>query len=262
MKAINSEALISVDSPRAYLNRELSWLWFARRVLAQVEDPAMPLLERVRFAGIMGMLHDEFFMKRVSGLKRMMKRGIEKQSIDGRRPAEELTACRQEILQQIGVLSRVLKEEIRPALREAGAPVLDYADLNRKQKTYLQDYFRSSVEPILTPLAVDAEHPFPFISSLGLNLAVQMPDGKKSNKRFVRIKVPNNRPRWVPLPEQAGFVPLEQVIANNLEQLFPEADQMKTYLFRVTRGAEGESPWSSKKMIPTRLKRRAASFGR
>jgi polyphosphate kinase len=125
-------------------------------------------------------------------------------------------------------------------LKKAGIPIWDYADLDKKQREYLQEYFRSSVQPILTPLAVDAEHPFPFISNQGLNLAVQVPDKKKGRKRFVRIKVPNNRPRWMPLPDNAGFTPLEQVIAANLGQLFPESDAVKTYLFRVTRGAEGE----------------------
>jgi polyphosphate kinase len=240
MLATDKTAAITIQSPSAYLNRELSWLNFARRVLALVENPEVPLLERLKFAGIMGMLHDEFFMKRMSGLKRMLKRGVEKLSMDGRKPSEEMEACRKEILSQISALSRVMKEEIRPGLKKAGIPIWDYADLDKKQKEYLHEYFQSSVLPILTPLAVDAEHPFPFISNLGLNLAVQVPDKKKGRKRFVRIKVPNNRPRWIPLPDKAGFVPLEQVIAANLDQLFPNSDPVKTYLFRVTRGAEGE----------------------
>src|SRR5512145_1680906 len=108
----------------SYFNRELSWLSFARRVLALVEDPGLPLLERVRFAGIIGMLHDEFFMKRVSGIKRMMKRGNEKPSADGLRPTDEMVACRKEILDQIGRLARVMREEIRPGLMQAGIPIL------------------------------------------------------------------------------------------------------------------------------------------
>ncbi len=240
MLATEKTATITIQSPSAYLNRELSWLNFAKRVLALVEDSEVPLLERVKFAGIMGMLHDEFFMKRMSGLKRMLKRGVEKPSMDGRKPSEEMEACRKEILGQISALSRVMKEEIRPGLKKVGIPIWDYADLDKKQKEYLHEYFNSSVLPILTPLAVDAEHPFPFISNLGLNLAVQAPDKKKGRKRFVRIKVPNNRPRWIPLPDKAGFVPLEQVIAANLDQLFPNSDAVKTYLFRVTRGAAGE----------------------
>jgi polyphosphate kinase len=241
MSTTESKSPISIQAEQAFLNRELSWLNFARRVLAQVEDSALPLLERVRFAGIMGILHDEFFMKRISGLKRMLKRGVEKPSIDGRRPFEEMEACRKELLSQISVLARVMREEICPDLKKAGIPILDYAELNHKQQEYLREYFRSSVRPILTPLAVDAEHPFPFISNLGLNLAVQVHGKKNNRRRFVRIKVPNNRPRWIPLPEQAGFVPLEQIIAANLDQLFPNSDSLAPYLFRVTRGAEGES---------------------
>lgn len=240
MSAAEKTAAITIQSPNAYLNRELSWLNFARRVLALVEGSELPLLERLKFAGIVGMLHDEFFMKRMSGLKRMVKRGVEKPSMDGRKPSEEMEACRKEILSQISALSRAMKEEIRPGLKKAGIPILDYADLDKRQKEYLHEYFHSSVQPILTPLAVDAEHPFPFISNHGVNLAVQVPDKKKGRKRFVRIKVPNNRPRWIPLPDKAGFVPLEQVIAANLDQLFPNSDSIKTYLFRVTRGAEGD----------------------
>lgn len=240
MSAAEKTAAITIQSPNAYLNRELSWLNFARRVLALVEDLELPLLERLKFAGIVGMLHAEFFMKRMSGLKRMVKRGVEKPSMDGRKPSEEMEACRKEILSQINALSRAIKEEIRPGLKKAGIPILDYADLDKRQKEYLHEYFHSSVQPILTPLAVDAEHPFPFISNHGVNLAVQVPDKKKGRKRFVRIKVPNNRPRWIPLPDKAGFVPLEQVIAANLDQLFPNSDSIKTYLFRVTRGAEGD----------------------
>ena len=240
MSAAEKTAAITIQSPNAYLNRELSWLNFARRVLALVEGSELPLLERLKFAGIVGMLHDEFFMKRMSGLKRMVKRGVEKPSMDGRKPNEEMEACRKEILSQISALSRAIKEEIRPGLKKAGIPILDYADLDKRQKEYLHEYFHSSVQPILTPLAVDAEHPFPFISNHGVNLAVQVPDKKKGRKRFVRIKVPNNRPRWIPLPDKAGFVPLEQVIAANLDQLFPNSDSIKTYLFRVTRGAAGD----------------------
>jgi len=230
---------ISTDSPQAYFNRELSWLAFARRVLALVEDPRLPLLERVKFTGIMGMLHDEFFMKRIGGLKRQIGKGVDKLSIDGRTPQEELSACREVILEQIAVLDRVVHGELVPALVAAGIQLLDYAKLDAGQQAELAEYFQSAVQPILTPLAVDAEHPFPFISNLGLNLAVQLREEKKERRRFVRIKVPGNRPRWVPLGDGSGFVPLEQVIAANLEQMFPNAIDLRSYLFRVTRGAEG-----------------------
>jgi polyphosphate kinase len=231
---------LTVESPEAFFNRELSWLNFARRVLAQVEDPDVPLLERIKFAGIMGMLHDEFFMKRVGGMKRRIRRGDETPSFDGRRPIEELMACREEILTQINVLARVISLEIRPQLQQHGIPVLDYAGLSPEQCVYLEQYFADSVLPILTPLAVDAEHPFPFISSLGLNFAIEVREGKGQRKRFVRLKVPGNRPRLVPLPGEGGFALLEQIISSNLAALFPEALQINSYVFRVTRGTEGD----------------------
>ncbi|MCG8607764.1 polyphosphate kinase 1 [bacterium] len=231
---------ISIDSNEAYLNRELSWLNFARRVLAMAEDPNVPLLERINFAGIVGILHDEFFMKRMSGLKRLIREGINKDSVYGRSPVDQRQACRTEVLNQEALLSKLLKKDIGSELAKDSIPIISFVQLSDEQKKYLQDYFRSSVQPILTPLAVDAEHPFPFISNLGLNLAVQI-EGRGPRKRFVRIKVPNNRPRWIPLPQDFGFVPLEQVIAANLPDLFPESKQIEAYYFRVTRGAEGES---------------------
>ncbi len=240
--ATSPEETISPESPEAFVNRELSWLQFARRVLELVGDPELPLLERVKFAGIVGMLHDEFFMKRISGLKRQVRNKVDKLSIDGRRPADELAACRDEILRQSEELSAVLREEIRPGLADAGVGILDWKQLSKPQRRELADYFTRSVMPILTPLAVDAEHPFPFISNLGVNLAITLRDKKKKGKeRFVRIKVPANRNRWVPIVDGSGFVALEHVIAANLSRLFPKVST-KAHVFRVTRGASGDSP--------------------
>jgi polyphosphate kinase len=225
----------------SFFNRELSWLGFARRVLCLVELPDVPLLERVKFAGIMGMLHDEFFMKRLSGLKRQMTKRSAKLSLDGLPPDQELAACRAELQSQDTLLCRLVEEGLRPALRAAGLPLSDLADLTEPQRQFLRSYFVDNVQPILTPLAVDAEHPFPFISSGTLNLAVLVPVPEKDEPRFVRIKVPDNRPRWVALPDGAGFVPLERVIAANLDLLFPAAPPAEVHTFRVTRGAEGDS---------------------
>ncbi|MGE5345142.1 MAG: polyphosphate kinase 1 [Acidithiobacillales bacterium] len=226
-----------LEAPELFFNRELSWLAFARRVLSLVEDPALPLLERVKFAGIMGMLHDEFFMKRIGGLKRQVKAGREHRAIDGRTADEELRDCRAEIRRQIEVLSRVINEEIRPALAAEGLGILDYRDLSPAQREDVNGQFECSVLPILTPLAVDAEHPFPFISGLGLNLAARVT--VRRQERFVRIKVPANRGRWVPVPG-SGFVPLEQVIAANLGHLLPHEKVKSVSFFRVTRGMEEE----------------------
>jgi polyphosphate kinase len=239
-EAVPEPPAISLEAPEAFFNRELSWLSFARRVLALVEGPTLPLLERVQFAGIVGMLHDEFFMKRVSGLKRQIRRGSTKRSLDGKTPAEEFEACHRELTDQALRIGAVMEREIRPALERENVGILDYRRLEEDQRAGLRAYFEQSVLPILTPLTVDPEHPFPFISSLGLNLAILVPDGERGRGRFVRLKVPNNRPRWVPLPDGAGFTPLEQVIAHNLDLLYPTTPPREIYCFRVTRGAEGE----------------------
>ena len=246
-KAIPAEVKpkkVDIDLPDTLINRELSWLSFARRVLALAEDPDSPLLERVKFAGIMGMLYDEFAMKRMGGIKRKIEKGKKKKKLShgGLTPEEELNACRRELHKQAQLVSRLVQDELRPALRAAGIPIMEYTQLNEQQQAQMQCYFRESVEPILTPLAVDASHPFPFISNLGLNIAVGVTETKKKRNRFVRIKVPANRPRWVPRPGGGGYVPLEQVIAFNLELLFPKAAGIDWYLFRVTRGAK-DDPW-------------------
>ena len=233
---------ISIDSPNVFINRELSWLSFARRVLALAEDPGMPLLERVKFAGIMGMLYDEFAMKRIGGLKRTIEKKKKKLSSDGLTPEKELQACRDELHRQAGLVSRLVRDKLRPALAATGIPILDHRELNKKQRAHIKRYFHESVEPILTPLAVDVSHPFPFISNLGLNLVVLVTETKKKRKRFVLIEVPANRPRWVPLPNGAGYVPMEQVIVSNIKSLFPEAIRRQCYLVRVTRGAK-DNPW-------------------
>ncbi len=227
-------------SPEAFFDRELSWLMFARRVLAQVEDPALPLFERVKFAGIMGMLHDEFFMRRMSGIKRRIRNKSIKLSLDGRTAEQQFESCRSELVQQDEILSDVIAGEILPALAAEGIPIVDYIAIEESEQRKLRAYFQESVMPILTPLAADAEHPFPFISNDALNLAVTLPADGEKQETFVRIKVPDNRPRWVPLSSARGFVPLEQVIAANLDLLFPARPASCVHVFRVTRGAEGE----------------------
>ncbi len=228
------------DAPEAFLNRELSWLAFARRVLELTQDIDLPLLERVKFVGILGMLHDEFFMKRIGGLKRQVRNGVVTRSIDGRAPAEELAACREEIRLQMAAVSKVMNEEIRPAMRASGIPIMDYPELGRSQERCFTEYFISSVLPLLTPLAVDAEHPFPFISGLGLNLGILVTGAKGRRQRFVRLKIPASLRRWLPVPGGKGFIPLEQVITANLSYLLPGDYSFRAYLFSVTRGAEAQ----------------------
>ena len=240
---MSQPAALTPDWPAAFINRELSWLSFARRVLALAEDPGQPLLERVKFAGIMGMIYDEFAMKRIGGLLRKVGMDRGRRGPDGLTPAEVLAACRAELRSQQELVGTLVEEQLRPALRDLGTPILDVGELDPSQRDFLARYFAASVEPVLTPLVVDAAHPFPFISNLGLNLAVQVTEPGRRRPRFVRIKVPANRPRWVPLPGEAGWVPLEQVIAANLRVLFPRASGLSCSYFRVTRGAK-DDPWT------------------
>lgn len=229
---------IAPDSPEALFDRELSWLAFARRVLVLAEDADLPLLERVKFCGIMGMLHDEFFMKRVSGMKQAIRTGKGRRPVGGMLPEEQLAACREEILGQMELLERTVRDDIRPALAAEGAPIVSHESLGEQDRQALRDYFRRSVLPILTPLAVDAEHPFPFISNDALNLGAWIPVERTGQERFVRVKVPDNRPRWVPL-DGGGVVPLEEVIAANLDLVFAGTAPVELVYFRVTRSAKG-----------------------
>ena len=240
---MSAEMSLSIDAPEAYLNRELSWLDFARRVLALAEDSRQPLLERVKFAGIMGMIHDEFAMKRIGGLRRQLDNRTPETGADGMTPSQTLRACREELAAQARRVERLVQMELRPQLAAAGIPIHDLAELDPTEQAALSRYFQDTVEPILTPLAVDAAHPFPFVSNLGLNLAVLVEEEGRPRGRFVRIKVPANRPRWVPVPAAAGWVPLEQVMAANLDRLFPRAAGVRCHYFRVTRGAK-DDPWT------------------
>lgn len=233
--------LRDVDAYEAYINRELSWLSFARRVLEIAEDSSQPLLERVKFAGIMGMILDEFVMKRMGGLHQKIRSKPQKQSYDGLIPSEELALCQEELQRQMEILSNLFADSLRPALEVQGIFLPSYSLLTEEDKEFLTRHFEDSVLPILTPLAVDAAHPFPFISNLSLNIAIIITQEEGRN-RFVRLKVPANRKRWVALPENRGFVRLEEIIANNLPLLFPKASSFATYFFRVTRAAK-DNPW-------------------
>ncbi len=229
----------AIDASEAFFDRELSWLAFARRVLAMVGDGDLPLLERLKFAGIMGALHDEFFMKRMSNLRRRLALDKKAKSFAGLSNTELLAACRAEIVEQVEILDRSLRGDLLPKLAAVGLPIVGRDAWSAAQRDQLRRYFEQSVLPILTPLAVDREHPFPFISNDALNLAVMVPvDGAAD--RFVRIKVPDNRPRWVELEAGSGYAPLEQVIAANLDLMFPDTPPSAVWFFRVTRGVEGD----------------------
>ncbi len=209
---MDANPLLDVDAHDAYINRELSWLAFARRVLEIAEDESQPLLERVKFAGIMGMIFDEFVMKRLGGLHQKLKNQPGIVNLDGLRPGEELQLCRAELQRQTSILGGLFEDVLRPALARESIFLPSYDSLTGPDKDFLQKHFEESVLPILTPLAVDAAHPFPFISNLSINLAVVIDKGD-GHHHFVRLKVPANRRRWVALPDNRGFVRLEEIQA-------------------------------------------------
>ncbi len=219
-------------------NRELSWLDFNWRVLQEALDARTPLLERVKFLAITASNLDEFFRKRVGGLKRQQAAGVANLNLQGWTPEFQLRLISQSVRPMMERQSECLLQDILPSLAEHGLHVLTYDQLDFDQQQRLRAYFLREVYPILTPLAVDPGHPFPFISNLSLSLGILLRDPVSDEKRFARVKVPKNRPRWVPLDSPLQFVPLEQIIIHNLDALFPSMDVLAAYPFRVTRNAD------------------------
>ena len=231
------------DDERWYLNRELSELSFQWRVLHEATDERQPPLERLRFLSILTRNLDEFFMKRIGGLKQQIDAGTTEPTVDGATPREQWSDALSMAADLFEVQSQCYHEAVKPALAEAGVEVLGFDDLRTEEVEYLRDRFESSVLPTLTPLTFDPAHPFPFLSNLSLSLAVRTrkPDG---TVRFSRIKVPENLPRLVPAgPDQPAdgetrVVPVERVIAANLDLVFPDVEIVDHSTFRVTRNAE------------------------
>jgi polyphosphate kinase len=226
-----------------YSNRELSWLAFNERVLRLAEDDSQPLLERMKFLAIFASNLDEFYMVRVAGLKRRADMGLQVRGPDGRSPRETLAALSSRTAELADRHARRFRDDISPALAEQGIHIRHWDALDSEQHERLSEYFRAKVFPVLTPLAVDPAHPFPYISGLSLNLAVLMRDPDTHAQRFARVKVPNNVPRFVVVsqsPEEAEFLPLEDLIAAHLELLFPGMGVVEHHLFRVTRNADVE----------------------
>jgi polyphosphate kinase len=221
-----------------FLNREISWLEFNRRVLREAEDAANPLLERLRFIGIFDNNLDEFFMKRVGGLKQQLASNIRELSPDGRTPLQQLAAIDAVVRPTIARQRRLLNEEILPALREHGLEIVLWSDLRAAERRHCTEVFDRQLFPTLTPLAVDPAHPFPFISNLSLSLAVSVRVPGDSELRFARIKAPHILPRWLQVPKTQRYVPLEEVIAHNLDRLFPGMEIVDAHPFRVTRNAD------------------------
>jgi polyphosphate kinase len=214
-------ASITYDK-RFLFNRELSWLEFNRRVLEEALDKNKPLLERLKFLSIFSTNLDEFFMIRVSGLKEQVLQGINELSPDGMTPAEQLVEIRQKLLPMLSEQNRCLMEEILPLLEKNGINLEDYKSLNSDEKTQVDEYFLKQVFPILTPQAVDASHPFPYISNLSLNIGLIVKPSEESSlphrvlhlfnqNRFARIKLPSTLPRLIPIENGKRFILLEDL---------------------------------------------------
>ncbi|MGA3067151.1 MAG: polyphosphate kinase 1 [Tepidisphaeraceae bacterium] len=223
-----------------FLNRELSWLDFNLRVLELALDKTMPTLERVRFLAIFSSNLDEFFMKRVGGLQRQREAKVTEPSIDGLSPQEQLDAIHAKLSPMLQTHVACWLEDLKPALEKEGVCIRDYEALDPLDRTAADQYFAHQVFPILTPLAVDPAHPFPFISNLSNSIGVMLEHPVRKQRSFVRIKVPENLPRWVALPGRFQFVPLEQVVGGNLSLLFPGMTVLEHQMFRVTRNADIE----------------------
>ncbi len=228
-----------LSDPALYFNRELSWLDFNARVLAQALDERTPMLEQVRFLAITANNLDEFYRKRIGGLKRQEAAGVMSLSPDGRTPAEQLALVRRAIIPMYQTIAQTWEEGLRPKLEQAGIVVRDYDDLSAKQQAALDAYFHTHIFPILTPLAVDPGHPFPFISNLSLSLAVMLRHPARGTEHFARLKVPISRGRWISIPgEVHHFVPVEQIIRANVGELFRGMEVVAVSAFRITRNAD------------------------
>ena len=222
----------------ALLNRELSWLDFNARVLAQACEQTVPLLERVKFVAICSANLDEFFQVRVSALKNQVDAGITALGPDGRSPARVLLEVGDLVADLVAEQERIVIGDLLPAMRAEGIELVSPASLDDRGREEIAALFRDRLFPVLTPLAVDPAHPFPYISNLSLNLAVMVSDPEDGERRFARVKVPSLLPRLVALPDGVRFVPLEEVIAAQLGDLFPGMRIEEHWFFRVTRNTD------------------------
>ena len=227
-----------LGDPALYLNRELSWLEFNRRVLTLATDATVPLLERVRFLSIFHSNLDEFFMVRVAGLKQQVATGVTRRTADGRTPSEQLVAIADRLHPMIDTAQETFHQQLLPLLARAGIRIIGVEDLDSEERGALDSYFEDEVFPVLTPLAVDPGHPFPYISNLSLSLAVTVRDRASGDRRFARVKVPGVLPRFVPVGDGAALLPLEELITARLGRLFPGMEVVEAHPFRVTRNAD------------------------
>jgi polyphosphate kinase len=223
---------------RRYINRELSFLEFNRRVLELAVAEEQPLLERAKFLAIFSTNLDEFFQVRVAGLKDQLAAGVSGTAPDGLPVPDQLRAIRAEVERQVADRSRIYYEELVPRLAEHGTRLVDWSSLTQSDIAYAESVFEAQVFPVLTPLGVDPGHPFPYISNLSLNLAVMVRDPQRGERRFARVKIPPLLPGFLALPDGERFVPVEQVIAAFLGELFPGMEIESCHAFRVIRNAD------------------------
>jgi len=233
------------SNPKQFINRELAWLEFNARVLHESGDPRTPLLERVKFVDIFNSNLDEFFMKRVGGLKRQIAAGVTRVSLDGLTPQQQLKSIREKIIPMLETLSECYRNTIRPELAQNRIHLMEWKDLKEHERHRMSDYFRSHLFPVLTPLAVDPGHPFPFISNLSTSLGVSLRYPDSNEVIFARVKIPETLPGWIRLEQsdsgdQYIFASLLDIIRHNLDILFPEMRVLHVVPFRVTRNADIE----------------------
>lgn len=224
-------------------NYELSWLKFNWRVLAEAQNKDVPLLERVNFIGITCSNLDEFFQKRVGGLKRQQHAGVTELTVDGRTPEEQLSEIRKEVKKMISEYRDCFFDDLVPELKKNGIIFKKYSDLNDEEKAIADKYFKEQLYPIITPLAVDEAHPFPFISNKSRSLAVVLKNPETDSRHFVRVKIPTNRPRWITISEtdsQAILLSTSDLIKQKIDHFFPGMKVKSANIFRVTRNADVE----------------------
>jgi polyphosphate kinase len=226
------------SAPSLLLNRELSWLEFNGRVLHEAEDARTPLLERLKFLSIFSTNLDEFYMVRLAALRRQVAAGVQQPTPDGRTPLVTLDAINAAIRELLERRRRCLHDVLLPQLDQLGIKLLSMEDVTAEERAALDDYFEAQVFPVLTPLAVDPGHPFPYISNLSLSLAVQVHDDARNGEHFARVKVPRSLPRWVPLRRANHFLALEDLIGAHLTKLFPGMRVLGWHMFRITRHSD------------------------
>ena len=226
--------------PSLYINRELSWLEFNARVLHEAFDARNKLLERLKFLSIFSTNLDEFYMVRVAGIRRQIAAGVQHNAPDGVAPAQQLAMISERVAELMELQRKCFYDVLLPEMEKNGIRLVSMSELTPHEWLRLDQFFESQVFPVLTPLAVDPGHPFPYISNLSLSLAVQIHDPASGASRFARVKVPKSLPRWIPFGRPNQFVPLEQVIGANLGALFPGMEIKGYNTFRVTRYSDLE----------------------